>query len=91
MTAVLTNVTVPLAREWAKAKGLEIGKGKADTRKAVLVLLHDNPGTVRSLAAGLGITEGLGSRGLIAASVYEAVADDVLGVTPEPTPEVAGA
>lgn len=89
MTAVLSTVTVPLAREWAKAKGLEIGKGKADTRKAVLALLHDNPGTVRVIAARLGITEGLGSRGLIAASVYETVADDVLGVTP--TPEVEGA
>jgi hypothetical protein len=89
MTAVLTNVTAPLAREWAKARGVEVGKGKADTRKAVLTFLHDNPATLRALAKNLGITEGLGSRGRIADSVYDAVTDSVLGI--EPTPEVTGA
>ncbi len=90
MTFVLSTVTVPLAREYAKAAGLTLGKGKADTREAVLFYLDKNPATLRVLATGLGITEGFGTRGRYAASVGEAVADSILGVTPEPA-EVTGA
>lgn len=90
MTAVLTNVTVPLARAYADAKGVALGKGKADTRAAVLLFLNDNPATLRAMATGLGITEGFGKRGRYAESVYTAVADSILGVKPE-SPEVTGA
>lgn len=90
MTFVLSTVTVPLAREFAKAAGLTLGKGKADTREAVLFYLAKNPATLRQIATDLGITEGFGTRGRYAASVSEAVADSILGVTHEPV-EVTGA
>lgn len=77
MTAVLTTLTPALAREWAKAKGLH-PKGRNATREAVLLFLNDNPATLRALAEANGITEGFGSRGRYAASVYEAVTDAVL-------------
>ena len=81
--SALSTVTPALAREWAKAKGLHF-KGRNATREAVILFLHDNPGTLRTLAVANGITEGFGARGKYAEAVYEAVADAVL------TPEISG-
>lgn len=91
MTAVLSTVTVPLARAYADAKGEKFGKGKADTRAAVLLFLADHPATLRAIATNIGVTEGFGSRGRYAESVYNAVADSILGVQPEAPVEVTGA
>lgn len=76
---VLVTPTAPLSREWAKAKGLTLGKSKVDTQVAVLTFLRDHPGITRAQAQALGLTAGFGSRGLIGESVYEAVTVSVTG------------
>ena len=74
----IVRPTTGLVREYLVAKGERSANSRAKIgTEDKVAYLKDHPEVARHLAREAGMTEGFGSRGLIAQKVYEAVAESL--------------
>ena len=77
-TITIVRPTPGLVREYLVAKGERSANSRAKIgTDEKVAYLRDHPEVTRFLAREAGMTEGYGSRGLIASKVYEAVAESL--------------